>query len=271
MNKQAFFKLSYGLYIVSSRQNDRFNGQIANTAIQVTSVPSTLAVSINKENLTHAFIRESRCFSVSILAQDAPMTLIGLFGFKSGRDVDKFETTRYKTGVTGAPIVLDHAVAYIEAEVVQEMDCGTHTIFLGNIIDCDILANGVPMTYAYYHEVKKGKAPKTAPTYVADTAPPPAPAAEKAARYVCSVCGYEYDPEKGDPGQRDLAGNALRGPAGRLDLPRLRGREVPVREGLKSRFPARCREKTPRRSDPRGGAIPRRLSGRPGLPRREGK
>ncbi|HAR97703.1 MAG TPA: High molecular weight rubredoxin [Syntrophus sp. (in: bacteria)] len=199
MNKQAFFKLSYGLYIVSSRQNDRFNGQIANTAIQVTSVPSTLAVSINKENLTHAFIRESRCFSVSILAQDAPMTLIGLFGFKSGRDVDKFETTRYKTGVTGAPIVLDHAVAYIEAEVFQEMDCGTHTIFLGNIVDCDILADGVPMTYAYYHEVKKGKAPKTAPTYVADTAPPPAPAAEKAARYVCSVCGYEYDPEKGDP------------------------------------------------------------------------
>jgi len=166
MNKSAFYKLSYGIYVITSGKEGRFNGQIANTVFQVTSEPPTIAVSINKQNFTHEQIVASRRFTVSILEEATPMTLIGQFGFKCGREINKFEGVRIQTGKTGVPIVIDHAVAFIEAKVVGEMDCGTHTIFLGRVVECDILdATAEPMTYAYYHKVKGGKAPKNAPTY----------------------------------------------------------------------------------------------------------
>jgi flavin reductase (DIM6/NTAB) family NADH-FMN oxidoreductase RutF/rubredoxin len=200
MNKSAFHQLSYGLYVITSGMEGRFNGQIANTVFQVTSEPPTVAVCINKQNYTHEFIRSCGRFAVSILAQTAPMTMIGRFGFKCGRDIDKFDGITVRPGTTGVPIVTDHAVAFIETAVKSEMDCGTHTIFLGEVVECDILdAAAEPMTYAYYHQVKGGKSPKTAPTYQTDeplkTAPPP----EKAARYTCTICGYIYDPAQGDP------------------------------------------------------------------------
>jgi flavin reductase (DIM6/NTAB) family NADH-FMN oxidoreductase RutF len=167
MNKSAFYKLSYGIYVITSGKEGRFNGQIANTVFQVTSEPPTIAVSINKQNFTHEQIAASRRFAVSILEEATPMTLIGRFGFKCGREIDKFEGVRIRTGKTGLPIVIDHAVAFIEAEVVSEMDCGTHTIFLGRIVECDILdAAAEPMTYAYYHQVKRGTTPRNAPTFI---------------------------------------------------------------------------------------------------------
>ena len=207
MNREAFRKISYGLYVVSSIQDGKFNGQIANSMFQVTSEPSTIAVSINKENLTHAYITSSRVFSVSILAEETSMTFIGLFGFKSGRDTDKFKNVKYKTGKTGAPIVLDHAVAYLEAKVIQELECGSHTIFVGEVVDYDSLGNEEPMTYAYYHTVRKGKAPKTAPTYERED--PPAAAVTTASRHICSICGYVYDPVLGDPEHDVPAGTAF--------------------------------------------------------------
>jgi len=194
MDKAAFYKLSYGLYVVSSRKDDLFNGQIANTTFQVTSEPPTIAVGINKQNLTYEYIKASGKFAVSVLSKLAPMQLIGLLGFKCGRDINKFENLNIRLGKTGVPIVLDNTIAYIEAEVVNEMDCGSHTIFIGQVRDCGILnADEEPMTYAYYHEVKRGKSPKTAPTYQASDN------VESEDRYTCSVCGYVYDPEKGDP------------------------------------------------------------------------
>jgi flavin reductase (DIM6/NTAB) family NADH-FMN oxidoreductase RutF/rubredoxin len=200
MNTSAFRKISYGLYVVTSGKEGRFNGQIANTVFQVTSEPPTLAVSINKLNFTHEHIRESRRFAVSILGETTPMTMIGQFGFKCGRDINKFEGISVRTGKTGVPIVADHAVAFVETEVVGELDCGTHTIFLGQVVECDILdAEAEPMTYAYYHKVKGGKAPKTAPTYQKEEPAQPAAPAAKASRYTCTICGYLYDPEKGDP------------------------------------------------------------------------
>jgi flavin reductase (DIM6/NTAB) family NADH-FMN oxidoreductase RutF/rubredoxin len=200
MNTSAFRKISYGLYVVTSGKEGRFNGQIANTVFQATSEPPTLAVSINKLNFTHEHIRESRRFAVSILGETAPMTMIGQFGFKCGRDINKFEGISVRTGKTGVPVVVDHAVAFVETEVVGELDCGTHTIFLGQVVECDILdAEAEPMTYAYYHKVKGGKAPKTAPTYLKEEPLQPAAPAAKAARYTCTICGYIYDPEKGDP------------------------------------------------------------------------
>jgi flavin reductase (DIM6/NTAB) family NADH-FMN oxidoreductase RutF/rubredoxin len=211
MNKSAFFKLSYGLYVITSGKDGRFNGQIANTVFQVTSEPSTVAVSINKQNFTHELITACRRFSVSILEEATPMTMIGQFGFKCGRDIDKFEGIGTRTGKTGVPFVTDHAVAFIEAEVVGELDCGTHTIFLGRVVECDTLTTAEPMTYAYYHAVKGGRAPKTAPTYQEQAPPKPAAPAAKAARYTCTVCGYVYDPEKGDPEGNVKAGIRFEG------------------------------------------------------------
>jgi len=196
MDPKVLHKISYGLYIVTSRDGDKINGQIANTVFQIASEPATIAVSINKQNLTHQFITNSRVFAASILSQDTPLSFVGQFGFKSGRDTDKFTNVKYRVGKTGAPIVTDNSIAYIEAEVINQMDCGTHTIFVGRVVDGEALKDTEPMTYAYYHEVKRGTAPKTAPTYIKEE---PEKEPQKMAKYRCSVCGYVYDPAKGDP------------------------------------------------------------------------
>lgn len=167
MNIKALYKLGYGVYVVTSVKGERRNGQIANTVFQVTSEPPTIAVSINKNNLTHEFIKESRVFAVSVLGEETPLTFIGRFGFKSGRDTDKFEGVNYQTGKTGATIVLDHAVSYLEARVTKEMAVGTHTIFVGEVLNADFVAeNKAGMTYDYYHQIKGGKTPKAAATYL---------------------------------------------------------------------------------------------------------
>ena len=166
MNPKALYKLGYGLYVVCSRKGSRVNGQIANTVFQITSEPPTIAVSINKNNLTHEFIKESKVLTVSVISQDAPLSFIGHFGFKSGRDIDKFEGVNFKIGETQAPVVIDNALAYLEAKVIQELSVGSHTIFIGELVAADVLREGEPMTYAYYHQVKRGTTPKTAPSYI---------------------------------------------------------------------------------------------------------
>lgn len=106
MNLKALHKLSYGLYVVASRQGDKLNGQIANTVFQVAAEPPTIAVGINKENLTHEFIKSSKIFSASVLSRETPLSFIGHFGFKSGRELDKFAGINYQTGETQAPWLL---------------------------------------------------------------------------------------------------------------------------------------------------------------------
>lgn len=195
MNPKALFKLSYGVYVVCSKDNEKVNGQIANTVIQVASEPPVIAVAINKKNLTHEYITNSGVFTASVLAQDTPLSFIGNFGFKSGRDINKFEGVNYKVGDTGAPIVTDNAIAYFETKVTGKLDVVTHTVFVGEVVGAEIIREGEPMTYAYYHEVKRGSTPKSAPSYV-DVKKEVKPVMPK---YECTVCGYIYDPEKGDP------------------------------------------------------------------------
>jgi len=166
MNLKALHNLSYGLYVVASEKQGKLNAQIANTVFQVTSDPPTIAVSINKQNLTHECISVCKVFTVSILSQETPLSFIGHFGFKSGREVDKLKDVNYKLGEAKAPIVLDHSVAYLEARVINQLDVGTHTIFIGELVGADVLREGEPMTYAYYRQVKRGTTPKTAPSYI---------------------------------------------------------------------------------------------------------
>lgn len=211
MNIDAFYKLSYGLYAISSYSGDKKNGYIANTAFQITATPSQIAISCNKENLSADFIKSSGLFSISILSQDASSELIGLFGFKSGKEVDKFVNTKHIIGNTGVPIVTEGTIAWFECKVVSTVDVGTHLLFIGEIVNNDLLdGGGVPMTYDYYHKVKKGVAPKNAPTYI-----DPSKIEKKVAKYPdlkshqCLVCKYIFDPELGDASNDIAPGTAF--------------------------------------------------------------
>ncbi len=201
MNTEAFFKITYGLYIVSSGSGDKKSGYIANTAFQVTSQPPQIAIACNKDNYTSGLIKESGAFSISVLKQKASSDLIGLFGYKSGEGIDKFKSTKYVTGSTGTPIVTSDTVAWFECKLVNQFDVGTHIVYIGEIINNDLLiADGEPLTYDYYKNVKKGKAPKNAPTYIKETVvEKPEKATAGAARYQCLVCDHIYDPAEGDP------------------------------------------------------------------------
>ena len=204
MDIKALRALSYGLYIVSSKKGDKINAQIANTVIQISNDPPTIAVSINKDNLTNEYIGESGVFTVSVLSEETQLSLIGHFGFNSGRNMDKFAEIDYKLGDNGAPYLEDNILAFLEAEVISETDAGTHTIFIGKLTNAQVLSEGNPMTYAYYHQVKKGGTPKTAPTTTTNGKDE-----VEMAKYLCAICGYIYDPEAGDPDNNVVPGTSF--------------------------------------------------------------
>jgi len=139
MNIKALFKLGYGVYVVTSKKGDRINGQIANTVFQVTAEPPQIAISCHKDNTSAKVIEQSKVFSISVLEKDTDAGLIGLFGYQSGNEEAKFDRVNYKIGETKAPVFLDHTTAYLEAEVVKNVDVGTHTIFIGKIVAAELL------------------------------------------------------------------------------------------------------------------------------------
>lgn len=164
MNPNALFNLSYGVYVVSTWDEGRATGCIANSAMQITSQPATIAVSVNHDNYTNICIKNSGRFAISILGENSQPSIIGTFGFQSGRNINKFDEVEH--AVKGyLPVVAD-ACAYIACEVIDQMETDTHTVFLGRVTDADNMKQDTPMTYAYYHNVIKGKSPKNAPTYI---------------------------------------------------------------------------------------------------------
>jgi len=194
--------LSYGLYVLTVRDDDRRNGCIVNTVVQVAGEPCQVSASVSKANLTHEFVAGTGLFAVSVLEQETPLPFIGIFGFHSGRDYDKFAHAKYRDGLTGCPLLTEHTLAVIEANVRTAVDCGSHTTFIADVVASELVRPGVPLTYAYYHEVKGGKTGRNAPTYAASMATKSAESAErskKMKKYVCAVCGYVYDPTAGDP------------------------------------------------------------------------
>ena len=165
IDSRALFNFSYGLYIVGSCMGDKLNAQVANAAMQITGDPVTMAVCVNKQNLTTEFINSSGLFSVSVLEEDVPMTYIGQFGFKSGRDIDKFKDVDYALGSSGVPVVKGWCLSAFEAKVINKIDVHTHVLFVGEVTGAEVFKEGVALTYANYHLIKKGKSPKTAPTF----------------------------------------------------------------------------------------------------------
>ena len=202
MDSKALFSLTNGMYIVCSKNGDKFNGQVADVVFQASADPATIVACINKKNLTHDYIVASRVFSVSVLSEQTPLELIGHFGFKSGRDFNKFTNSKYShhIGVTGVPVITDNVIAYMEAELVNQVDVNTHTLFIGRIVAAEVLSDALPMTYSHYHSGKKGVTPPNAPTYVKEDKSVISQKEDKTMKkYRCTVCGYIYDPEKGDP------------------------------------------------------------------------
>ena len=166
MNKNVFHKLSYGVYVVSTWDNGRPTGCTANSAMQITSTPATIAVSINQDNYTNKCINETGKFAISIMAEDSTPSIIGTFGFRSGKDNDKFAEVEYQVR-DYLPVVSD-ACGYIVCDVIDRMETATHTVFLGEVKGAELFGDREAMTYNYYHKVIKGKSPKNAPTYIAD-------------------------------------------------------------------------------------------------------
>ena len=187
MNFNAFRMISYGVYIVSTWDNGRPTGCTANSAMQITSDPATIAISMNHDNYTNGCIEDTGRFAMSILSETSEPSIIGTFGFQSGRDINKFDKVTFD--IKGNMPVVSDGCAYIICEVINKMETDTHTVFLGKVIDADVLENQDQMTYAYYHNVIKGKSPKNAPTYIANESEDET----TSDKYVCSICKYEYD------------------------------------------------------------------------------
>ncbi len=215
MKYKALHNLSYGLYIISTAYNEKLYGYIGNTVFQVTSSPPQIAISCHKDNVSAGMILASKKFSVSVLKKEADTSLIGKFGFMSSDTIDKFEGVNYIKSFTGAPIVIDSALAWFDCEVVTTLDAGSHLLILGMIRESDLIEEGDPLTYDYYRQKYKMLAPPNAPTYIEEVKldaegsvaeeheqnadNQQVDADNDAAIYTCSICGYRYDPSEGDP------------------------------------------------------------------------
>lgn len=188
MDETALFNLSYGLYIVTAAEGGRGAGCVVNTVTQVTNTPNRMMVAVNKENFTAGVIQRTGRFCVSVLTEDAPMEMIGLFGFRSGRDVDKFAEIA-AVRLEGVPCPEQHVNARLLCKVEQTVDAGTHWLFVALLEDAEKVGSAPSMTYAYYHKVKKGLTPPKASSYQ------PARTEPAKTSWRCSVCGYIYEGE----------------------------------------------------------------------------
>ena len=181
MDRKAMYKLSYGLFVLTAREDEKDNGCIINTAIQAASEPNQLSICVNKANYTHDMIVRTGKFTVSVLSQNAQFELFKHFGFQSGRDVNKFENYPLSKRVAnGTMAVLNGTNAYLSVYVKQEIDLGSHILFLGMPTDGEVLSDVPSATYAYYFENIKPKPQPAAKTEEGKTV------------WKCKICGYEY-------------------------------------------------------------------------------
>lgn len=191
---EALYKISYGLFIVSSGNKEHGNGFISNTVFQVTAEPPKFAACCNKNNFTAGLIGETGAFSVSVLHKDTSPGIFGRFGYKSGKDLNKMEGMTIVYGETGVPIVMNDSIAFLECAVEETFDVGTHLIFIGKLVQSKVTDESKePITYSYYRQVRKGVAPKNAPTYIDKSKFEKGPSRIPLKKFKCPACGYIYD------------------------------------------------------------------------------
>ena len=181
MNKKAMNKLSYGLFVLTASKDGKDNGCIINTAQQLTTEPNRISIAVNKANYTHDLVMATGVFNVSVISEQAQFELFKRFGFQSGRDTDKFEGLNdYKTGDNGVSYITQGTNAYISAKVIKTEDLGSHTLFIADVTDMDVLSEAPSATYSYYHSNIKPKPQAVGKTEDGKTI------------WRCTICGYEY-------------------------------------------------------------------------------
>ncbi|MCI9568742.1 MAG: flavin reductase [Lachnospiraceae bacterium] len=183
MNNKAMYQLTYGLFVLTSRLGTKDSGCIINTAGQVTSSPNRISITVNKDNYTHDLVKESGKFNISVLSERADFEIFKHFGFQSGRTADKFSgyeaCSRSENGIY---YITKGTNAYISASVWQTLDLGSHTMFIADVGDMELLAPDASATYGYYQSSIKPRPEKKAST--GKTA------------WRCTVCGYVYEGEE---------------------------------------------------------------------------
>ena len=183
MDRKAMYKLSYGLFVLTSSFEEKDNGCIINTAGQVTSEPNRISIAVNKANYTEELVRKSGLFNVSVLSEEASFDLFKRFGFQTGRDTDKFAGfSECRRSANGLYYVTAGTNAYLSASVEQTIDLGSHTLFIASVDDMEVLSDVSSATYAYYQSNIKPK--------------PGKPAADGKTVWRCTVCGYTYEGEE---------------------------------------------------------------------------
>lgn len=178
MDNTAFFKLSYGLFVVTAHEGDKDNGCITNTVVQQTTTPNRISVTINKNNLTHDMILRTGVFNVSVLSESSSFDTFKHWGFQSGKDVDKTVGITFYRLENGVIYIVEGVNAVLSAKVEQTIDLGTHTLFIAEVTDAFSTDETPSATYAYYHKRIK-----------------PAPQQPKRRGWVCIICGYIYEGE----------------------------------------------------------------------------
>ena len=165
MDEKALYKLTYGLYVVSAQADGQRGGCVVNTLQQVTAQPVRLSVAVNKDNFTCGLIQKAGRFAAVALDQRADLMTVGRFGFRTGREEDKFAEIPFAEDKAGMPYPIEAACARFSCKVEQTMDLGTHILFVGLAEQMETLTEDESLTYAYYRNVIKGKTPKNAPSY----------------------------------------------------------------------------------------------------------
>ncbi len=177
IDNKAIYNISYGLYVVTTNDGKKDNGLIVNTVCQLTSTPLTVAVTVNKENYSHDIIRQTGKLNVNCLTVDAPFSLFENFGFKSGRDADKFADITPTRSQNGLAVLPQYINSFMSLEVVDYVELSTHGMFICTVTEAEVVNNNESMTYAYYHKNVK-----------------PKPAQPKGSLgYMCKICGYVYE------------------------------------------------------------------------------
>lgn len=182
MNKKAMYNLTYGLFVLTTKLGERSQGCIINTAMQVTTTPNRITITVNKQNLTHDVLMYTKVFNLSVLSEQADFSVFQRFGFQSGRDVDKLAGYAHvKAAANGMPYVTEGTNAYLSGKVIETVDLGTHTLFIADVTDGDVLSEVPSVTYAYYQSHIK---------------PKPEKKAEDKTGYRCRICGYVHEGEE---------------------------------------------------------------------------
>jgi len=183
IEKEAMYKLTYGLFVITSTDGEKQNGCIVNTVSMLTDEPKRITLFVNKANYTNELLKKTGVFNVSVLTESTPFDIFKQFGFQSGRDVDKFAGASYPKTENGLYYLPEHTNAVLSAKVVDALDYGTHTLFVAEVTEAKKLSNERSVTYEYYQEHIKAKPAAASATEQT----------EATERWVCKVCGYVHE------------------------------------------------------------------------------